>query len=124
MAEEFRYPPDLFELLVETIPRLVRAKTGAVLFLRGAGVAEDDLAEVVQTVRTNAASINKFQIVRNVLAKVNARGDSGLRPRREIIKRITEFENFETCWPEDQLKAKGLVVSIREAATPKMRSHV
>lgn len=119
MAEQFHYPPDVFELLVETIPRLFRGKKAVVLFLQGAGVAEDDLAEVAQVVRADPNSINKFEIVRKVLTKVNARGDSGLRPRREIIKRVTEFERFETCWPEDQLKAKGLVASVREAINVK-----
>lgn len=119
MNESFHYPPELFELLVETIPRLSRAKKSVALFLRGAGVAPEDLADVDQALATDPKSINKFEIVRNVLAKVNARGDSGLRPRREIIKRVVEFENFETCWPEDQLKAKGLVASVREAVNAK-----
>ena len=119
MAEEFHYPPHVLELLVETIARLNRGKKGVVLFLRGAGVAAEDLAEVDDIVRTDPGSINKFEIVRNVLAKVNARGDSGLRPRREIIKRVTEVENFETCWDEDRLKAKGLVASVREAVNAK-----
>lgn len=119
MTEAFHYPPELFELLVETIARLNRAKRGVVLFLRGAGVADEDLAEMERAVSRNPQAINKFEIVRNVLTKVNARGDSGLRPRREIIKRVVEFENFETCWPEDQLKAKGLVASVREAVNAK-----
>lgn len=119
MADAFHYPPELLELLVETVPRLSRAKKGVVLFLRGAGVADEDLSEVERTLARNADSINKFEIVRNVLTKVNVRGDSGLRPRREIIKRVVEFENFETCWPEDQLKAKGLVASVREAVNAK-----
>lgn len=119
MADAFHYPPHIFDLLVETIARLNRGKKGVVLFFRGAGVAEDDLAEVDRAVKLNAASINKFDIVRNVLTKVNARGDTGLRPRREIIKRVVEFENFEVCWPEDMLKAKGLVASVREAVDAK-----
>lgn len=119
MTEAFHYPPHLFELLVETIARLSRAKKGVVLFLRGAGVAGEDLVDVERVVATNPDSINKFEIVRNVLTKVNARGDSGLRPRREIIKRVVEFESFETCWPEDRLKAKGLIVSVREAVNAK-----
>lgn len=119
MADEFHYPPEIFELLVETLPRLARGKKAVVLFLRGAGVAEQDLAEVDRIVRVNPDSINKFEIVRNVLTKVNARGDSGLRPRREIIKRVVEFESFHVCWPGDQLKAKGLVASIREAVNAK-----
>lgn len=119
MAEAFHYPPELFELLIETIARLSRGKKGVVLFLRGAGVADEDLAEVEHAVATNPNSINKFEIVRKVLTQVNARGDNGLRPRREIIKRVVEFESFETCWPEDQLKAKGLVASVREAVNAK-----
>jgi hypothetical protein len=119
MAEQFHYPPDLFELLVETIPRLCRGKQAVVLFLQGAGVSQDDLAEVSRAVRTRPESINKFDIVRKVLTNLNARGDSGLRPRREIIKRVTEFENFETCWDSDRLKAKGLVASVREAVNAK-----
>ncbi|MGF6901107.1 restriction endonuclease [Paraburkholderia sp. GAS348] len=115
MTDAFHYPPDLFDLLVEAIARLNRGKKGVVLFLQGAGVADEDLSEVAYAVKTNAGSINKFEIVRNVLTKLNARGDSGLRPRREIIKRVTEFENFEGCWPEDRMKAKGLVASVREA---------
>ena len=35
-----------------------------------------------------------------------------MRERREILKRVIEFENFSTCWPNDQLKAKGLVAEI------------
>ncbi|KVE39679.1 hypothetical protein [Burkholderia sp. BDU5] len=70
MAEAFHYPPELFELLVETIARLSRAKKGVVLFLRGAGVADEDLAEVERTVATNPDSIKKFEIVRMVLAPV------------------------------------------------------
>lgn len=119
MTEPFHYPPELFELLVEAIPRLIRAKKGVVLFLRGAGVANEDLADVERSVDTNPDSISKFEIVRRVLEKLNSRGDSGLRPRREIIKRVVEFENFDTCWPEDRLKAKGLVADVRDVVGTK-----
>jgi hypothetical protein len=119
MADAFHYPPDVFDLLVNTIPLLSKSKKGVVLFLRGAGVAEEDLADVSRIVNTSPNDIHKFEIVRCVLTKVNARGDSGLKPRREIIKRVTEFESFESCWPEDQYKAKGLVASVREAVNAK-----
>jgi restriction endonuclease Mrr len=109
----------VLNLLVDTIPLLCRSKKDVVLFLQGAGVAQEDLAEVSHTVRTNTASINKYEIARTVLAKVNARGDSGLRPRREIIKRVVEFEEFSKCWPNDQLKAKGLVASLRDVVNVK-----
>lgn len=89
------------------------------MFLRGAGVAQGDLAEVELSVNADRNSINKYEIVRNVLTKVNARGDNGLRASREILKRVVEFESFETCWENDQYKAKGLVASIREIVDKK-----
>ncbi len=119
MAEAFHYPHDLLTLLVDTIPLLCRGKKQVVLFLRSAGVDEADLREMDGIVRTAPDSVNKYEIVRNILAKVNARGDSGLRARREIVKRVIEFESFETCWPADQYKAKGLVASVREAVDTK-----
>lgn len=119
MSDVYHYPPELFDLLVDTIPRINKSKKGVILFFRGAGVDEKDLAEVGKAVTTNSDSINKFEIVRKVLEKVNSRGDSGLRPRREIIKRVVEFENFEMCWPNDRLAAKGLIASVREAVNTK-----
>jgi RNA-binding protein YhbY len=119
MADEYHYPPDLLELLVEALARLNKSKKGVVTFLRGAGVDESDLADVDEIVRKSPASINKFEIARQALVKVNARGDSGLRARREIIKRVVEFEDYSSCWPEDQLKARGLVAAVREAVNKK-----
>lgn len=119
MAEQFHYPPEVFNLLVDTIPVLCRSKRDVLLFLQGAGVAQEDLAEATRIVTTSSDSINKYEIVRNALTKLNARGDSGLAPRREVIKRVVEFENFSTCWPNDQLKARGLVASLRDVVNVK-----
>lgn len=119
MADGFHYPPDVFELVVEALVRLNKSKSGVLLFLRGAGVDSSDLADVERTVSTARDSISKGEIARRVLARVNARGDSGLRPRRELIKRIVEFEDFTNCWPEDQLKARGAVAAVREAVNKK-----
>lgn len=35
MSEQFHYPADLLELLIETIPRLARSKKSVILFFRG-----------------------------------------------------------------------------------------
>lgn len=94
MAEQFHYPPEVLSLLVDTIPLLCRSKKDVVLFLQDSGVDPSDLADVSRTVRTAPEAINKYEITRTVLAKVNIRGDSGLRPRREIIKRVVEFEDY------------------------------
>jgi hypothetical protein len=112
MAEQFHYPPEVLNLLIDTIPLLCRSKKDVLLFFQGAGVDVADLAEVTRAVKLNPQTISKYEIVRTVLTKLNIRGDNGLRPRREIIKRIVEFEDFSICWPADQLKAKGLVASL------------
>jgi restriction system protein len=54
-----------------------------------------------------------------VLARINEDGDQYLGQRRQVIKRVTEFHDFSTCWPSDQLKAKGLVASIRDLVNVK-----
>lgn len=66
MVDVFHYPPEVFNLLVDSIPLLCKSKQNVILFLRGAGVAQEDLAEVEHIVRTNRKAINKFDIVRNV----------------------------------------------------------
>jgi hypothetical protein len=109
MDDRFHYPPDVFNLLVDTIPLLCKGKDDVLLFLRGAGVHGDDLLEMEAKVRADRKSVSKFAIVRNVLEKLNRRGDTGLGPRRELIKRVVEFEHFSMCWESDVHKAKANV---------------
>jgi hypothetical protein len=115
----FHYPPDLFNLLVETIPLLNRAKKDVLQFFRGAGVPNEVIEPLDKQLRQNASQVNKYEITRNVLDALNARGEATLRERREVLRRIVEFTNFDICWPDDRLKAKGLVVSIREVVEQK-----
>lgn len=119
MAEQFHYPPEVFNLLIDVIPLLCRSKKDVITFFQGAGVDAPDLRDSAIAVQINRQAITKYEIVRNVLTTLNARGDSGLHTRREIIKRVVEFEEFSTCWPDDQLKAKGLVASLREVVNVK-----
>lgn len=107
------YPPELLSLLVDTIPLLFRSKKGVVTFFHGAGVPASHLADVRAKVEAAPTTINKYEIVRQVLVRINDGGDATLRHRREVLKRVVEFEDFSTCWPDDQLKAKGLVGEIR-----------
>jgi hypothetical protein len=115
----FHYPPELFELIIETIPLLCRSKKAVLLFLQGSGVSTDLLKDLRQKVEQDKDSINKYEIVRTTLTRLNEHGERSLRERREILKRITEFEDFSTCWPNDQLKAKGLVAEIRRVINVK-----
>jgi len=109
----FHYPPELMSLLIETIPRLCRAKSDVLLFFQGAGVGHVVTKDLAERVDEDRDSITKYEMVRTVLTRLNERGEHTLRERREVLKRVTEFEDFSTCWPADQLEAKGLVAEVR-----------
>jgi hypothetical protein len=109
----FHYPPDLLNLLVEAIPRLCRSKLDVLLFFRGGGVPLRVTADLTRQVDQDRDSITKFQIVRTVLTRLNAKGDAALRERREILRRVTQWEDFSTCWEADRMEAMGLVGQIR-----------
>lgn len=119
MNDAFHYPPDLFDLLVQTIPLLNRSKKSVLLFFKGAGIDESVFEDIAQKVYTDKDSINKYEIARTILERINENSDKYLRERRELLKRITEFEAFSTCWEDDQLKAKGLVAEIRQVINVK-----
>jgi restriction system protein len=110
----FHYPPELTQLLINTIPLLCPAKRDVLTFFRGSGVGDSVLSDLEARLRKDRNSINKYEIVRTVLERLNSKGEPALRERREILRRVTEFEDFSTCWPRDQLKAKGLVGEISQ----------
>lgn len=109
----YHYPPELMALLVDTVPLLCRSKKDVLLFFRGAGVSLSITSDLDKKVIYDRDNINKYEIARTILSRLNEKGEATLRERREILKRVTEFEDFSTCWPTDQLKAKGLVAEIR-----------
>jgi restriction system protein len=109
----FHYPPELFQLMVDAVPRLCRSKTDLMLFLQGAGIGEDILRDHWQVVRTDPKSVSKFQITRYVLQRLNERGERTLQERRELLRRVVEFENFSACWENERAAAKGYVADIR-----------
>ncbi len=119
MNDIYHYPPDLFDLIVQTIPLLNRSKKAVLTFFNGAGVDQQIYADVTLKVNNNPDSISKYDICRIVLERINQDSDKYLRERREILKRITEFEAFSTCWEADQFKAKGLVSEIQKVINVK-----
>ncbi|MFC1890852.1 restriction endonuclease [Thermodesulfobacteriota bacterium] len=115
----YHYPPELLQLLIDTVPLLSRSKKDVLIFFRGAGVPHSLAEDLWRRVETDIKNINKYEIVRIILSRLNDRGESSLRERREVLKRVVEFEAFSTCWPDDQLKAKGLVAEIRHVVNVK-----
>lgn len=119
MDNIFHYPPDLMNLLINTIPRLNKSKKDVFLFFQGAGVPPILMQTPFEQWNQNKSSIDKFEITRQILTKINESGDGYLRERREVLKRVVEFEAFSSCWPNDQLIAKGLVAEIRNVVNVK-----
>lgn len=111
--DPYHFPPELLDLLIDTIPLLCRSKADVLTFFRGCGVPESMAGDLQQRVKADRASITKYEITRTILTRMNEGGDGTLRCRRELLKRVTEFEDFSTCWPDDQLKAQGLVARVR-----------
>jgi restriction endonuclease Mrr len=119
MNDVYHYPPDLFDLIVQTIPLLNRSKKSVLTFFNGAGVNELIYSDVEIKINTEPETISKYDICRTVLQRINQDSERFLRERREILKRITEFEAFSTCWESDQFKAKGLVSEIQKVINVK-----
>ncbi len=110
----FHYPPELFSLLIDTIPLLCRSKQDTLLFFKGAGVPDSQTTDLSNIVRANREQTSKYAIVRTVLTRLNECGEPSLRERREVLKRIVEFDDFSACWENDRLKAQGLVSQVQK----------
>lgn len=119
MDISFHYPPELLGLLIDCIPLLCRGKRDVILFFKGAGVGQGMTNDLVRRLNQDKESIGKYEIARKVLTRLNEKGEGTLRERREVLKRVVEWEDFTTCWPNDRLKAQGLVAQIRQVVNVK-----
>ncbi len=115
----FHYPPELLSLLIDTIPLLNRTKRDVFLFFQGAGVSDSLMDVPSRQWKKDKDSISKFEITRQILTELNTQGERRLRERREVLKRVVEYESFSSCWPDAQLKAKGLVAEIQKVVNVK-----
>lgn len=115
----FHYPPELLKLLNEAIPKLCKSKKDLLLFLQGAGVRAELLTPYQTLLRTNKDDFNKYRVTQELLTKLNELGEGGLRERREILRRVTEFQEYSLCWENDQAAARGLVAQIRDVVNVK-----
>lgn len=119
MSDTFHFSPDFLDILGDTIPKLTRTKKGVIDFFKGSGVSPSITNDLVRKLNKDKDSISKYEIARTILVRLNERGDQTLRERREVVRRVTEFENFSACWENDRLKAKGLVAEIRQIVNVK-----
>jgi hypothetical protein len=115
----YHYPPELLEMLTEVIPCLFKSKQGVIDFFQGAGTPAPFLVEWRSKVLADRNSVRKHEIARDVIRRLNEGGDKTLAQRREVIKRISEIEDFSTCYDNDRYKAQGLVAQIRNVVNVK-----
>lgn len=119
MDQSYHFPPEVLNLLIDIVPLLCKSKDGVLMFFRGAGVSDSNMIDLAHRIKTDRENIGKYEIARTVLQRMNEKGDSELRTRREVINRVVEYEDFSTCWPNDQLKAKGLISELRRVVNVK-----
>jgi len=119
MNDIYHYPPDLFDLIVQTIPLLNKSKKAVLTFFNGAGIEVELYNDLLLTLQTNPEALSKYDICRTILERINQNSERYLRQRRELLKRIAEFEAFSNCWENDQFKAKGLVAEIQKVINVK-----
>jgi len=115
----WHFPPELFNLVVDTIPKLCKSKKDVLLFFKGAGTPDTMMTDLQLQLQKQKETLYKYDIVRTLLERLNEANDKMLSVRRELIKRIVEFSNFETCYDSDRLKAKGLVADIAQIVKQK-----
>lgn len=114
----YHYPPDVFEAVVQAVPLITRSKRDVAVFFRGCGTPQRVIDHVAPWT-VSGSSQSKYHITRYVLQEINELGDSGIRVRREVIKRITGFENFDSCWDNNRLAAQGAVAALRDLVNKK-----
>lgn len=113
------YPAELMALLINCIPRLIRGKRDVLAFFKGCGVTPALYADIQAIVLQDRQSINKFDIVRRVLDRINDKGDTTLARRREILRRVTQWDDFSGCYDNDRMEAKGYVSEIAKLVNVK-----
>ena len=114
MDTYFHFPPDLFNILVDTIPRLNKTKKDLLLFFQNVGVPSTYLQPYYLLLKTNRSQFKKFDVTREVLATLNEQTEKMLGVRRKLLQRIVEFDSFETCYPNDKDRAKANVSDIQK----------
>lgn len=123
LNSSFHFPPDLVNLLVDTIPRLNRSKKDLITFFQNVGVEDKFLRIYIILLNTDKDSFNKFNVTREILVILNQGGDSLLGVRRQLLQKVVCFDSFDVCWENDRDKAKanvseiGKIVKLKDTVT-------
>src|SRR5690348_7368334 len=111
---EYQYPPEIFQLLTDTISLLCKSKPDVLAFFRSAGVDKADTNDLEKRVLENRSSISKREIAQTILTRLCDKKGAGLGTRRAVLQRVVEWEDFSTCWDKDRPQAEFLVAKIQK----------
>lgn len=115
MAIAYHFPPDLFNLLVDAIPRINRTKKDLLSFFKNVGTPTPILNKYYSIVRSDPKQISKKDITREVLEQLNSNDSNEyLGIRRQLIYRIVNFTAFDTCYENDIDAAKARIYEIKQ----------
>ena len=111
---EHQYPPELYQLLLDAIPKLCRSKNDVPAFFTNCGVDDVDLFEIRRRLRVNREGTSKHDMADDVLTRLCNKRGAGLGVRRAVLQRVYEWEDFTPCWDDDRRDAELLVAKIQK----------
>ena len=118
-SQVYHYPPELLSLLTEAISNLVKSKKDVVNFFKGAGAPSLLTDPWSLKIAQDRDGVYKAAISGDILCKLNEMGDNGIASRREIVKRVVQWDDFSTAYPDKRLIAQGLVANVQKLVNVK-----
>src|SRR5512135_394070 len=116
LDRSYHYPPDVLELLVDTIPRLIKTKAGLLDFFEETGAPRELIAEWRAKLSRDRMGVSKYHLARGLLRGLNALGDEARPVRHQVLRRLARHGDFSAGWEDDRGRAEELVSRIRELA--------
>lgn len=116
LDRSYHYPPDVLELLVDTIPRIIKTKAALLDFFEQAGAPEGLMTEWRAKLNRDRMGTSKYHLARGLLQGLNALGDEARPVRHEVLRRLARHADFSAGWEDDRERAEELVARIRELA--------
>jgi hypothetical protein len=114
----FHFPPDFLSAVVDAVPLLTRGRYDVITFFQGCGVSREFLKSVSAKIAADP-KYSKYHATREILTHLNEIGDRGLAARRQVVQRVSQWEDFSTCYPDNQLKARGAVATVAQLVNQK-----
>ena len=93
-GQVFHFSVELLNLLIETIPRLCKSKNDVLVFFLSAGVSQKFLADIRRRVEQDRNNISKYQIVRDVIIRLNEVGMLHFVKEEKLSSELLSLKTF------------------------------